>query len=315
MKSAEKYDFDRDNIIAIGYSNGANIAASLLFHYQNALKGAILHHPMVPRRGIDLPDLSGKSVFIAAGTNDPICSPMESMELQSLLEKANANVELHWENRGHQLTLKKLKLLGNGIRLYNINYTLENWVVMMNSVYQPIVIDTVLDLIWNNTTDAIFALDHHGSVIDANPTFGTIIGWEMEELNSIAFPPFIVNMKKEEHQTLLSQLKSGQNFPYEIVKRRHKDGALLDILASYWSVNNERILAIGMYKDFTEQMLIQRKLEESEYCYRTLVEYLPEAIVKQRNDKIEFASSSAVKLFGRKKLDEIIDYSISGFSI
>ena len=66
-KAAEKYDFYRDNIIAIGYSNGANIAASLLFHYQNALKGAILHHPMVPRRGVELPDLTGKSIFIAAG--------------------------------------------------------------------------------------------------------------------------------------------------------------------------------------------------------------------------------------------------------
>jgi len=107
-EAAEKYGFDRDNMIAIGYSNGANIAASLLFHYQNALKGAILHHPMVPRKGIDLPDLSGKSVFIAAGTNDPICSPMESNELKSLLEKAYANVELHWENRGHQLTLQEV---------------------------------------------------------------------------------------------------------------------------------------------------------------------------------------------------------------
>jgi phospholipase/carboxylesterase len=108
-EAAEKYDFDRENIIAIGYSNGANIAASLLFHYQNALKGAILHHPMVPRKGIELPDLSGKSVFIAAGTNDPICSPMESTELQSLLEKANAKVELHWENRGHQLTMNEVE--------------------------------------------------------------------------------------------------------------------------------------------------------------------------------------------------------------
>lgn len=108
-EAAEKYGFDRDNIIAIGYSNGANIAASLLFHYQNALKAAILHHPMVPRRGIELPDLTGKSVFIAAGTNDPICSPEESTELQSLLENANANVELHWEDRGHQLTIKEVE--------------------------------------------------------------------------------------------------------------------------------------------------------------------------------------------------------------
>lgn len=103
-EAAEKYSFARDNIMAIGYSNGANIAASLLFHYQTALKGAILHHPMVPRRGVELPDLKGTSVFIAAGTNDPICSPSESEELRLLLEKANADVTLHWENRGHQLT-------------------------------------------------------------------------------------------------------------------------------------------------------------------------------------------------------------------
>ncbi|MGG0655475.1 alpha/beta hydrolase [Rummeliibacillus pycnus] len=107
-EAAEQYNFDRNNIIAIGYSNGANIAASLLFHYQNALKGAILHHPMIPRRGIKLPDLLGKSVFIAAGTNDPICAPEESTELQSLLEAANASVELHWENKGHRLTAEEV---------------------------------------------------------------------------------------------------------------------------------------------------------------------------------------------------------------
>ncbi|GAE47772.1 carboxylesterase [Mesobacillus boroniphilus JCM 21738] len=110
---AEKYSIDRDNVIAVGYSNGANIAASLLFHYQNALKGAILHHPMVPRRGIDLPDLTGTSVFIAAGTNDPICSPQESEELKSLLEKASADVELHWEKRGHQLTREEVEAAAN----------------------------------------------------------------------------------------------------------------------------------------------------------------------------------------------------------
>ena len=108
-EAALKYDFDRDNIIAIGYSNGANIAASLLFHFQNALKGAILHHPMVPIKGIELPDLTGKSVFIAAGTNDPICSPLESTELHSLLENANVNVDIHWEHNGHQLTREEVE--------------------------------------------------------------------------------------------------------------------------------------------------------------------------------------------------------------
>ncbi|UJL48140.1 alpha/beta hydrolase [Virgibacillus sp. NKC19-16] len=108
-EAAKENNFDRNNIVAIGYSNGANIAASLLFHYQDTLKAAILHHPMVPRRGIDLPDLSGKNVFIGAGTNDPICAPEESKELQSLLEGANANVELHWEDKGHQLTMGEVE--------------------------------------------------------------------------------------------------------------------------------------------------------------------------------------------------------------
>ena len=83
------------------------IAFVTMMSKDGILNGAILHHLMVPRRGIDLPNLSGKAVFIAAGTNDPICSPMESSELQSLLEKANAHEELHLGNRGHQLTVEE----------------------------------------------------------------------------------------------------------------------------------------------------------------------------------------------------------------
>lgn len=108
-QAAEEHQFDRNNIIAVGYSNGANIAASLLFHYQNTLQGAILHHPMVPRRDIDLPDLSNKNVLITAGTNDPICSPDESKELYTLLENANASVAIQWFNKGHQLTLDEVE--------------------------------------------------------------------------------------------------------------------------------------------------------------------------------------------------------------
>jgi len=108
-QAAKEHSFDRNNILAVGYSNGANIAASLLFHYQNTLRGAILHHPMVPRREIDLPDLSGNHILITAGTNDPICSADESKELYSLLEDANASVSIQWFNKGHQLSLEEIK--------------------------------------------------------------------------------------------------------------------------------------------------------------------------------------------------------------
>ncbi|WP_078382736.1 alpha/beta hydrolase [Sutcliffiella halmapala] len=103
-ESAINYDFKREELVAVGYSNGANIAGSLLFHYQNSLKGAILYHPMVPRRGITLPNLSATPVFIGAGKNDPICPASETEDLHDLLSKAQAQVQVHWEYQGHQLT-------------------------------------------------------------------------------------------------------------------------------------------------------------------------------------------------------------------
>jgi len=103
-RAAADYGIPRDSFVAIGYSNGANIAASLLFHYRDAFKGAILHHPMVPLRGIKLPDLSGVSVFIGGGRNDPVCAPDETEELERLLSRAGAEVTVHWENYGHRLS-------------------------------------------------------------------------------------------------------------------------------------------------------------------------------------------------------------------
>ncbi|KRE51393.1 alpha/beta hydrolase [Paenibacillus sp. Soil724D2] len=108
-QAAVEHGFDRNNLVAIGYSNGANIAGSLLFHYPDALRGAILHHPMVPLRGIQLPDLSGIPVFIGAGQNDPICSPKETEELQMLLSEAGSTVAVHWEQAGHQLTRSEVE--------------------------------------------------------------------------------------------------------------------------------------------------------------------------------------------------------------
>ncbi|GGP13182.1 alpha/beta hydrolase [Oceanobacillus neutriphilus] len=108
-EASQRIGFDRKQVTAIGYSNGANIAGSLLFHYKNSLQKAILHHPLVPRKGIELPDLTGTEVFIAAGDNDPMCPPEEAEELQRLLTIAGANANIHWESNGHQLTMNEVK--------------------------------------------------------------------------------------------------------------------------------------------------------------------------------------------------------------
>lgn len=103
-EASTQYSFNRDNVLAIGYSNGANIAASLMFHHKDALEGAILLHAMVPRRGIEIQDLTNIPVFIGAGTNDPIIPQAETKELANELSQANAIVTEHWGDAGHQLT-------------------------------------------------------------------------------------------------------------------------------------------------------------------------------------------------------------------
>lgn len=108
-EAAETYGFDRDRVVAVGYSNGANIAASLLYHFRDALSGAVLHHPMVPLRDVELPDLSGRHVFIGAGTNDPIAPRQESEELGQVLANAGASVETYWTDLGHQLALAEVE--------------------------------------------------------------------------------------------------------------------------------------------------------------------------------------------------------------
>ncbi|PKM69387.1 MAG: carboxylesterase [Firmicutes bacterium HGW-Firmicutes-19] len=105
--AAEHYDFNRSQVIAVGYSNGANIAASILFHYKDALQQAILFHPMVPINK-ELPDLTGINVLICAGENDPICPPQQAQQLYDMLFTAKAEVTLLWQPGGHRLTMEEI---------------------------------------------------------------------------------------------------------------------------------------------------------------------------------------------------------------
>lgn len=107
-EAAEEHGFNRDHMTVVGYSNGANIAASLAYHYEKPFNGAVLLHPMVPRRGIDLPNMADLPVFIGAGSNDPICRPEETDELEKTLSEAGASVEVFWANQGHQLTREEI---------------------------------------------------------------------------------------------------------------------------------------------------------------------------------------------------------------
>jgi phospholipase/carboxylesterase len=103
-KASRVYNFDASKVIAVGYSNGANIAASMLLLRPQTLSGAILFRAMVPFVPDKIPDLSYKRIFMSSGLRDPIATKQEAERLASLLRQAGANVVLEWQNSGHELT-------------------------------------------------------------------------------------------------------------------------------------------------------------------------------------------------------------------
>lgn len=109
VTAAAAYGFDPRRVIAVGYSNGANIAASLMLLRPGVLAGAILFRPMVPLVPQPLPDLSGTFVFAAAGRNDPIVPPRETERLVALLEEAGAAVTVRWQAGGHALAHEEVR--------------------------------------------------------------------------------------------------------------------------------------------------------------------------------------------------------------
>jgi len=103
--AADHYRFDPSRVIAMGFSNGANIASAVMLLRPGVLKGGILFRAMVPL----VPDsrqnapLTGTRVLISNGRIDPIVSSEETDRLARLLQGAGADVEVHWQPAGHQL--------------------------------------------------------------------------------------------------------------------------------------------------------------------------------------------------------------------
>jgi phospholipase/carboxylesterase len=103
-KASKVYKFDLQYIISIGYSNGANVASSLLLIHPEIITSAVLFRAMVPFIPEKVPNLTGKNIFIGAGQYDPIVPRKQTETLFDFFEKAGANVVLHFEeNSGHEL--------------------------------------------------------------------------------------------------------------------------------------------------------------------------------------------------------------------
>lgn len=101
--ASERYDFSKKRLIAVGYSNGANIAATLILLHPQYLAAAVLFRAMMPFVPDLIRDFSHLSVFIGAGRLDPIVPSGQVEELAAIFESGGADVAIAWRQGGHEL--------------------------------------------------------------------------------------------------------------------------------------------------------------------------------------------------------------------
>jgi len=104
-EAASAYKLDAQRIVAIGYSNGANIASSLMLRHPDSLAGAVLFRPMVPFTPEPRPVLRGVPVLICSGERDPFLPTGDTERLAEIFRAAEADVTVHTEHAGHELAM------------------------------------------------------------------------------------------------------------------------------------------------------------------------------------------------------------------
>ena len=103
QKCSLHYKFDLRHTIAVGFSNGANIATSILLLSPDVFQDAILFRAMIPLVPNPLPNLLNKKILLSAGLQDPIVSKKETENLYRLFQKTNAITTLKWQPSSHNL--------------------------------------------------------------------------------------------------------------------------------------------------------------------------------------------------------------------
>jgi predicted esterase len=101
--AAEHYGFSKRHLVVVGYSNGANIAASLMFLHPHYLAAGVLFRAQVPFTPDLVRNFSELSVFLAGGMRDTIVPHDQTEQLAAILENGQADVSLFWHRGGHEL--------------------------------------------------------------------------------------------------------------------------------------------------------------------------------------------------------------------
>jgi predicted esterase len=108
--AASHHGFPLERAHAVGFSNGANIAASLLLSHPGTIAGAVLFRAMVPFEPASPARLGGTAVLLSEGRSDPLIAPDQAERLAAIFREGGADVTLEWQTAGHQLTPGDLRV-------------------------------------------------------------------------------------------------------------------------------------------------------------------------------------------------------------
>ncbi|MFL5470311.1 MAG: alpha/beta hydrolase [Gemmatimonadaceae bacterium] len=97
------YRLDASRVFALGYSNGANVASTVMLIEPGVLQGAVLFRPMLVYEPDENKDLSGSALLLSAGRMDPIVPTTSVERLVDLFQSAHADVTLKWQLAAHNL--------------------------------------------------------------------------------------------------------------------------------------------------------------------------------------------------------------------
>ncbi|GHF51478.1 phospholipase/carboxylesterase [Deinococcus metalli] len=107
-EAAQEYGLDAKKVVALGYSNGANIALASLAHHPDAWAGAALLRPVMPMDEPPGTDVHGLPVLVTSGERDPY-QPFAA-PVVPYLTSVGARVEEHLLSAGHELTPQDVQL-------------------------------------------------------------------------------------------------------------------------------------------------------------------------------------------------------------
>jgi PAS domain S-box-containing protein len=166
------------------------------------------------------------------------------------------------------------------------------------------------------SNDAIISMTFDGVIFSWNPAAERLYGYSAREANGHSAGIIVPPNQEEEFARVVERIKRGENIDSFETTRLRKDGSVLHVSLTASAIKDVsgRIIGVStISRDITERKLAEETLRRSEENFRKLVEYSPDAIFINCEDKFVYLNSAAFKLFGAKKPEQIIGRTILDF--